>query len=148
MDDKDRYFELVMKILNVSSLLKNKLMDTIIDDVKKYGIKKSEFLVLFNLYHKGLKNMSSIKKLVDIEMGSLTSVVDNLIEKELVKRISDESDRRKINISLTIKGAELLKSVKKDIDSKIVKKIQALSDEDFDLFVRTIDSLSELAGKL
>jgi len=148
MEDKNKYFELIVKLLNVSSLLKNKMMDALGEDVKRYGIKKSEFLVLFNLSHKGPKNMSSLEKMVDIKMGSLTSVIDNLIEKELVERMPDANDRRVINISLAHKGLKLLKEVRKDIDSKIVKKIQDLSEEDFGLFVKTIDNLGSLVRKL
>jgi DNA-binding MarR family transcriptional regulator len=148
MNEKNKYLELIFKLLNVSSLLKNKLMDALGEDVKKSGIKKSEFIVLFNISHNGPKNMSSLEKLVDIKMGSLTSVIDNLIEKGLVKRIADVSDRRIINISLTSNGIELFKKIRKDIDSKIIKKIQALSEEDLGLFTSTIDNLGELARKL
>ncbi|MEI7616089.1 MAG: MarR family transcriptional regulator, partial [Actinomycetota bacterium] len=65
-----------------------------------------------------------------------------------VERMPDANDRRVINISLAHKGLKLLKEVRKDIDSKIVKKIQDLSEEDFGLFVKTIDNLGSLVRKL
>lgn len=55
-----------------------------------------------------MKDMASE---LGISASTLTSIVDRLVERGLVKRDTDEKDRRKIQISLTKEGESLYKHI-------------------------------------
>ena len=50
------------------------------------------------------KNMSSVARLVDVTVGTLTIAINNLVKKGYVMRVRSEEDRRVVLISLSEKG--------------------------------------------
>ena len=50
------------------------------------------------------KNMSSVARLIDVTVGTLTIAINNLVKKGYVMRVRSEEDRRVVLISLSEKG--------------------------------------------
>lgn len=50
------------------------------------------------------KNMSSVARLVDVTVGTLTIAINNLVKKGYVMRVRSEEDRRVVLVSLSEKG--------------------------------------------
>jgi DNA-binding MarR family transcriptional regulator len=74
-------------------------------------MKKNHIKIINLLYqHKHLTSTEIGKKL-DIEKGSLTSLIDQLEDKGLVIRCNDAKDRRKFLISLSAKGREEVEKI-------------------------------------
>ncbi|HVJ50541.1 MarR family winged helix-turn-helix transcriptional regulator [Desulfitobacterium sp.] len=69
-------------------------------------LKKNHTKILNILYQKDHITLTEIGKLMDIEKGSLTTLIDQLEEKDLVIRSNDPMDRRKSLISLSPQGRE------------------------------------------
>ena len=61
---------------------------------------------LILLQHMGPLRMGIISSHLDSTLSATTSIVDRLVEKELVKRISDPNDRRVVLCELTALGQE------------------------------------------
>lgn len=68
------------------------------------GLNHSQKRTLMLLRRKGSLPMTGIVQHMNIEKGSMTTVVDNLIGKGLVRRERDMDDRRRVIISLTAEG--------------------------------------------
>ncbi len=87
------------------------------------GLNHSQRRTLMLLRHAGSQPMTGIVRHMNIEKGSMTAVVDTLIEKGLVHRERDLNDRRRVIISLTPegieKGAELELQLNAYIDSRL-----------------------------
>ncbi len=80
-------------------------------DIARYGLSSSEFGVLEMLYHLGPLPQCEVARKILLSTGSLTYVVDNLVEKNLVERIACTKDRRRLYAQLTAAGAEMMKSI-------------------------------------
>lgn len=50
------------------------------------------------------KNMSSVARLIDVTVGTLTIAINNLVKKGYVMRVRSEEDRRVVLVSLSEKG--------------------------------------------
>jgi MarR family transcriptional regulator, 2-MHQ and catechol-resistance regulon repressor len=72
------------------------------------GLGLSDFAVLEVLLHKGPQPVSVIGKRVLLTSGSITSAIDRLESKKLVRRTVDAQDSRSRIVHLTAKGRRLI----------------------------------------
>jgi len=104
--------------------------------------------VLKVLIKRGDLPMSEVGRNVHVSKSNMTSLIDKLVEKELVKRVPDEKDRRVINIAITDKGKGLLWNWKKRYNNEIKKDLSALSDEDLEKFYQSVENIKYVLSKL
>jgi DNA-binding MarR family transcriptional regulator len=104
------------------------------------ALPKTQLMVLMTLALDGPQTMTSIHQVIGIEKGSLTSVIDALVEKGLVSRGSESGDRRKIIVSLTEKGTSLADECRAGLSVYVERKIEKLSADD----LRTVKSTSAI----
>ncbi len=114
-------------------------------DVKLNKTQQKTLLVLFS--EKRL-NMSTSCKILNMEKGSFTSVIDSLIQLQLVERQRDTEDRRKVHISLTEAGRKLVTQRMDVIRKRIEHKLAVLSAKDYNRFINAIDELADITEKL
>jgi MarR family 2-MHQ and catechol resistance regulon transcriptional repressor len=72
------------------------------------GVGFSEFAILEALLHKGPLLVSELGRRIHLTSGAITTAIDRLEERGLVKRGSDEEDRRARIVSLTAQGRKLI----------------------------------------
>ena len=87
----------------------------------------SQFGVLEALYHLGPMCQRDLAKKILKSTGNLTTVINNLEKRELVKRKRDENDRRYFDVSLTLKGENLMKEIFPDHADRIVNAMGYLT---------------------
>ncbi len=89
------------------------------------NINKNQVRALTFIKNYGSISMSELCNMLNIEKGSLTSMIDDLERKKYVERMKDKKDRRKYNIVLTKDGdkmaCEFLEHLKLNLHDKIVK---------------------------
>jgi len=95
---------------------------------KEYGHNLSEFALqdIVSMMNNLNLTPKDISKHTGLAISSLTSMIDRMEINGLLKRKSDETDRRKTIISLT----DLGKSLKKDFD-KAVEEIKSYTFKNF-----------------
>lgn len=88
----------------------NKAEDLLTTCLKPFGISLQQFNVLRILRgRKGIpSNLQTIQKRMIHKMSNTTRLVDKLIDKKLVSRKVCRDNRRKIEISITQEGLDLL----------------------------------------
>ncbi|MEW7292569.1 MarR family winged helix-turn-helix transcriptional regulator [Aquimarina sp. 2304DJ70-9] len=121
----------------------NWIMEKINIELKVYDISLQQFNVLRILQgQKGNPaNLSTIQERMVSKMSNTTRLVDKLINKGYVKRITCKSNRRKVEISITEKGRNFLEKVSPimtDFENRVTKN---LSEDD-------LTHLNELLNKL
>ncbi len=116
--------------------------------LKQGHMPRSYYHVLGVLIKKGDLPMSEIGRRVHISKSNMTSLIDKLVENELVKRVPDEKDRRVINITITDKGKGLLWNWKKRSINEIKKNLSVLSDEDLEKFYESVENIKSILSKL
>ena len=75
------------------------------------GLGLSDFAVLEILLHKGPLPVNTIGRQVMLTSGSITTAVDRLEQKRLVRRKSCPNDRRVTYVTLTAEGRTLIRRV-------------------------------------
>ncbi|RLE12340.1 hypothetical protein DRJ04_06380 [Candidatus Aerophobetes bacterium] len=74
--------------------------------------------------------MSELGKATGIQLSTLTRVVDKLVEKKVVVRRPDPSDRRVVRVSVTPRGSELVKKFEEARRRKIVSILKRLTADE------------------
>ncbi len=87
----------------------------------------SQFGILEALYHLGPMCQRDIAKKILKSTANITTVIDNLEKRGLVKRKRSKEDRRYINLHLTNKGLILIESVIPDHFQGIIDRLQLLT---------------------
>ena len=88
-------------------------------------------------------NMSSIAKKLNITVGSLTTAVNNLVNKNYVERSRSEEDRRVVYVKLTEKGINAYhhhEDYHRQMTQAIIDK---LDKEELPVLMKTLDALTE-----
>ena len=71
----------------------------------------SDFAILEALLHKGPQAVSELGRRIDLTSGSMTTAVDRLERRQLVKRADHATDRRTWVVHLTPEGEALIRKV-------------------------------------
>ena len=105
------------------------------------GLSPSQFGVLEVLYHLGSMCQGEIGAKILKSSGNITMVIDNLEKRGLVRRIRDAEDRRKIGISLTDQGCQLIAQLLPGHVAAITAEMSVLTPQEQ-------EALGELTRKL
>jgi len=97
------------------------------------GLTPSQFGTLEALYHLGPMNQTEIGGKLLKTGGNITMVIDNLEKRDLVKRVRDAQDRRRVMIHLTKAGEELIRDLFPSHLAAIVDKLSVLSEQEHEL---------------
>lgn len=127
----------VINIIYTANLLSEHSAETL----KPFGLTLPQFNVLRILRGRKGKpaNLSSIQKRMVNKMSNTTRLVDKLIDKDLVSRMVCPENRRKVEITITSKGLDLLSEIDDPMDQVNHKAITNLSAEE----VNTLNQLLE-----
>ena len=80
-------------------------------DVERGELSLTEFAVLEALYHKGDLTAGDVSKRVLLRSGSLTYVIDKLVERGLIKRKVCDTDRRRTYLHITASGSAIMRRI-------------------------------------
>jgi len=123
-------------------LVNNKINEAISVVLKPFDVSMQQFNVLRILRGQNRKpaNLSTLNERMVTKMSNTTRLVDKLILKEFVDRITCPSNRRKVEISITSKGEKELEkmdaamqkaenSILKNISKKDLEQLNILFDK-------------------
>lgn len=88
-------------------------------------------------------NMSSIAKKLNITVGSLTTAVNNLVNKSYVERSRSKEDRRVVYVKLTKKGMNAYHHHEDYHRQMTYAIIDKLDKEELPVLMKTLDALTE-----
>ena len=116
---------------------------------KKYGISIPQLMCLqFLSDQEDYKSTASkIKDYLKLNASTVTGILKRLESRGLVAKLPNPKDRRAVFITLTAKGADLLKEPPTTLQEKLTNRLQKLSasqiqtlNENIDLLVQIMDA--------
>lgn len=113
-----------------------------------YSLNKNQNRAVMIIGGKGEVMPSMLGKYLDLQKGSLTSMVDALEEKGLVYRNGDPGDRRKTLVSLTEKGMEYRAWLMEKTEESVSEILNRLDEEDIIEYQASLESLLKVFKKL
>ena len=106
------------------------MADYIEGSVVAQGLGLSDFMVLEVLLHKGPLTISVIGEKVLLASASMTSAIDRLEKRDLVRRRSCSSDRRTRYVDLTPEGKEFIEEIYARHEKDLEKVTSGLSEQE------------------
>jgi MarR family transcriptional repressor of emrRAB len=81
--------------------------------LRPFGLSEPEFKVLVSIYSspEGVANPSELCSSIGQSPANITRLTDSLVERDLISRISDQQDRRKLVLQMTPQGTTLIKKL-------------------------------------
>ena len=112
------------------------------------GVQAAQYRLLGTLMKEGSLSMSALGTRLYISKPYMTSLVDALIKDGLVERQSDLKDRRVINITITAKGMEQLKSAKCLYKNNVKQILSVLSAQDLKTLCSSAENVASSLSKI
>jgi DNA-binding MarR family transcriptional regulator len=91
---------------------------------------------------------SALSKFINMEKGSLTTLIDSLEEKKFVIRSSDPNDRRKVLLSLTSEGIKHMKTIEEQSQKGLTLMVANLDEREIDQMHASLKILVEVFKKI
>lgn len=118
--------DLFLELLPILQYKINPLFHSGIQQNLKCNKNQSKALIIIGRWKEITPTL--LGKYLDLRKGSLTTLIDSLVEMNLVKREFHPNDRRKTLIKLTSKGEELVELKFKDFKENINTLFDSFSD--------------------
>ncbi|WP_257309060.1 MarR family winged helix-turn-helix transcriptional regulator [Geothrix fuzhouensis] len=94
---------------------------------KRYGLTGPQLWALWELSRSGPMGLKDLAERMYLNPSTVVGVVDRLVEKGLVARDPDPSDRRRVSLDLTPRGSELLKDSPHPAQGQLLHGLQGMS---------------------
>ncbi len=130
-----------LKLVIALARVNNTLFSAIERSLKKEQLSTSEFGVLELIYHKGSQPVQEIAKKILVTSGTITYVIDKLIQKGLVTRKNCESDKRRYYIDLTESGKEVIEALFPKHQAYLEEIFSGLDEASKEVLVKTLFEL-------
>ncbi|AHF07649.1 MarR family winged helix-turn-helix transcriptional regulator [Desulfitobacterium metallireducens] len=111
-------------------------------------LKKNQMKILSILYQHEHITLTEIGKMLNIEKGSLTTLVDGLVENNFVIRSNDLNDRRKSLISLSPSGIEVTDKVIKFYSQKVTELLRDVDSKETQQFLESLQFVVKFMKKI
>ena len=112
-----------------------------------YDVNKTQLRALVFVNNNGPISMTDLCAKLNIEKGSLTSMVDDLTDKGYVVREKDASDRRKYLITITENGKNVALDFMGKLSDSLEEKLFKLTEEEQSKYMEAIGTLQTILNK-
>lgn len=137
----NKQIPLVSRTLIHLSLVEHKLNEVVSNALKPFEVSLQQFNVLRILRGQKGKpaNLSTLNERMVTKMSNTTRLVDKLITKGYVDRVTCESNRRKVEINITAAGENALLEMDKVMKQSEHALVKNFTEEDLKLLNKLLD---------
>lgn len=112
---------------------------------KTSGLTSPQLLILLEIDKASGVNSSQVAKSVNLSAATVTNILDRLENKNLVSRIRNTQDKRKVGLFLTEKGQALLLNAPQPLQEHFIDKFSNLAQWEQS---QLLSSMERLAGMM
>lgn len=109
---------------------------------KRYGLTGPQLIILKEIYNSNNKPISEISKTVSLSQATVTSILDRLCQQGFTIRHRSEQDKRKVNITLTEKAIEVLKTNPSVLQDEFTDQFDRLEDWEKNMLLSSLQRLA------
>jgi DNA-binding MarR family transcriptional regulator len=110
---------------------------------ERYGITTSQFHTLRRIMN-GRTSVSELADCLHVSQPNVSRAVDELVQKGYVIRERMQTDRRKLELSLTLAAESLFANIHKELDNLLEKNFDSLSDNEIEKLFEAIEILKKV----
>ncbi|WP_174616164.1 MarR family winged helix-turn-helix transcriptional regulator [Virgibacillus ihumii] len=120
---------------NVNSMMKEKIHSDITTD---------QFATLQYIQKHEECTSTDIAHAFGVGKSAVTAQITRLYEKDLIKRVRDENDRRNVYLYVTEKGIKLIEYTEEEIYTEIGKYLGHFDEEEITEFISSLEKLASI----
>lgn len=114
----------------------------------KPRVNKNQMKIMRILYQQDKVTSTEIGKMLDIEKGSLTTLIDQLDALGFVERVMDPTDRRRILLSLNKAGRERIERVMEQYTLNLRELFHDVDSQEMEKFINSLKYAVNFMRKL
>jgi len=145
--NNDKLEELHVLYLSLQPLLQ-KCKTLSINDRSDDSCNKNQIMAIMIIGKSGSITHTSLSKLINMEKGSLTTLIDSLVKKDYVQQLSDPNDRRKKLLSLTANGIKQMRITEEQSKQVFTEMIANLDESELDEMYISLKCLVKALKKI
>lgn len=131
--------DVIQRILSAYNAISRSINPTQLLEV---DLTSSQIKVMASFSEQESFTMTELSRAHGVSVSTMTSMVDRLIQNDLLERRRGEQDRRVVRVSLTRDGKKMVRHVMKVRREELEKFLHELSEEDITRFVESIEAVS------
>ncbi|MFW6125773.1 MAG: MarR family winged helix-turn-helix transcriptional regulator [Chloroflexota bacterium] len=135
--------EFVEQVLDLANKVFRELLPIIPAEVLHFDLTMPQLKVVLLLYLNGTMRMSDIAHALDVSLATATGVVERLVERSLLSREADPSDRRVVLCRLTDKGQDLTDVLWRSARERARQLVMAMSTDRVHMLSEALQALLE-----
>ena len=137
---QDNYKDkLVERLVESAEYLSRQKHSGSLDEWQSLDMTISQIKALVLLEQMGPLRMGAISKHLGSALSATTTIMDRLVEKELVERIADPNDRRVVICKLTDPGCQVLERFWSIDRKRVLTVVNLLETEQLEVAVRGLE---------
>lgn len=114
---------------------------------KNRGSNQTQGRVLKILYKKGQLSQKEVQEILNVKPGSISEIITKLEKRELVMRVQDASDRRRVLLTLTEKGRLDVEEFSRKYQNSVMQYFEVLEEEERQEMGRILRKLLDQEGE-
>lgn len=115
---------------------------------RRFGMTMTQASVVMLLLHEGRKTMSEVADALGVSKGAATQLLDGLIERGIVERTQDETDKRVAYVSVSRKGLQHFRRMRRGGARHLTELFDLLDDTELEQIEAITKKLAERAKEL
>ena len=111
---------------------------------KETGLTTPQLVVMRAIRQRDTPVASEIARAVSLSQATVTNILNRLESHGLISRTRSEQDKRRINVSLTSQGNDLLESAPQPLQESFIERFGALEIWEQHLLVASLERLATM----
>ena len=111
-------------------------------------LNNTQVITLMVLSEEGPVCMNKLGRLIGMDKGSFTQVIDKLVKTGYADRKRDTEDRRSVKVMLTKKGTDFTVYIQKHTYDEISKVLDVLDDDEISIFIDSLKNIEKILNKI
>lgn len=138
--NNEKVYELIKELMLVFKLLNRKVSQKV--HCKK--INMTSIMILKQLSGGNQKTLTEISESLGLPNSTASVLVDKLVKQEMLSRVRDKDDRRKVLICITDKALELEEEIMEQFTEYLKELIKPASKEETDTILKGLEVLARV----
>ena len=111
---------------------------------QKFDITSPQLIALLEIAKEKQITLKNLSEKIALSSSTLVGVIDRLENKELVIRKRDKQDRRKVFLSITVKGKNFVEKAPSPLQNSLVKSLSKISITELSTILNSLERINDL----
>lgn len=111
---------------------------------RQVGLTVPQILVLQTVDEEGGLSVKELARRVSLSQATVTSIIDRLVKKDLVKRERSHTDRRSVNILLTADGKEQISHAPELLQEDFISSFEKLEPWEQKMLTSAVERIAAI----